>query len=725
MKKKRLFFGVLVSFMMVVSLIPKSILAQPPLPDNDYEHIPFNLDHTDTNIPITEDFTIEVEHSQYWQGSTIAITLTKHDENVILDENHEVLMMVATGRPPFYRNWVPLSYPGIEPAPTRDLKVLVEPTIAELINLMGKDDSLTLHVTPGNPRGPLGFYQPEFHDVYFGFFIENDDETNDGFHRSEKATFKNFNEDVEYEFIRDDALYFVGDELTLDIVNLPKGYNSDGTLINDANPTTNTVVNDPFNYVRVHTVVCEQPNYNCEATPIFTGQTTTYFEYDDKDIDPFQSITISGEINPEIGQVFIGYVVELSSTGENFSVVTNNTFKFENTHDYHIIGVWEDGSPGTKALAHPDEIYQDDLIYVMVNFDLQTTDLVLPDLREFSSLYETDKVMPITKTGVGTIEFDAGINILGNREQFERLNQSISIAQDVDNKKLTAKVDTQDLAFLADIGATIIFEKAMETLGITNATTDNFMDYVDFEITDNQGELVEDITAFIDLENSSYNPTTDVLRLRVFHFTEYVLTATEVEDDEEDPVFKTVVDIALSSPDFSILVEALQKAKLVEALLGAGPFTVFAPTNDAFSALLEELDITKEELLDSEDLAKILLYHVIPDRIFVSEITDGLKVATLNDKLELTFTLGSVIINGETTVSTADLEATNGIVHVIDTVLLPSNLTDEEVDEVEQEEQTLIPDTSDTPSLGWLFVTTGLMLVLLSFVFRKKPVVKK
>ena len=192
-----------------------------------------------------------------------------------------------------------------------------------------------------------------------------------------------------------------------------------------------------------------------------------------------------------------------------------------------------------------------------------------------------------------------------------------------------------------------------------------------------------------------------------------VVDADDDDDDDDEvvaPTFETVVDIALSSDDFSILVAALQKAGLVDALLGDGPFTVFAPTNAAFEVLLESLGITAEELLESEDLSKVLLYHVISGKVFSTDITDGLEAPTLNDGLKLVFTLGSVIINGDVNVIQADIEAGNGVVHVIDAVLVPSNFA---LDGAEEQ----LPDTSDTSTLGWvvLLLTLGLGLVIVSY----------
>jgi len=183
--------------------------------------------------------------------------------------------------------------------------------------------------------------------------------------------------------------------------------------------------------------------------------------------------------------------------------------------------------------------------------------------------------------------------------------------------------------------------------------------------------------------------------------------------------FDTVVDIALSDDNFSILVAALTQAGLVSELQGEGPFTVFAPTNAAFEALLATLDLTAEELLGQSELAKVLLFHVISGKVFSTDITDGLTAPTLNDDLTLTFTLDSegpaalgVFVNTDTEVVAADIQALNGVVHVIDSVLIPSNFTLDEP----------IPQTSDDNSFIWigLFLVLGTGLVITSRALAKK-----
>jgi uncharacterized surface protein with fasciclin (FAS1) repeats len=134
---------------------------------------------------------------------------------------------------------------------------------------------------------------------------------------------------------------------------------------------------------------------------------------------------------------------------------------------------------------------------------------------------------------------------------------------------------------------------------------------------------------------------------------------------------KTVVDIAMSSADHSTLVAAVKAADLATTLSGAGPFTVFAPTNAAFDKLPKG---TVEGLLKPEkkkDLAGILTYHVVAGAIKAADLKDGQMVKTVNGKeFKVTIKDGKVSIGGANVVA-ADLIAGNGVVHVLDGVLMP------------------------------------------------------
>jgi uncharacterized surface protein with fasciclin (FAS1) repeats len=138
-----------------------------------------------------------------------------------------------------------------------------------------------------------------------------------------------------------------------------------------------------------------------------------------------------------------------------------------------------------------------------------------------------------------------------------------------------------------------------------------------------------------------------------------------------DGHMKDIVDTAVEAGSFTTLVAAVEAAGLVETLKGDGPFTVFAPTDDAFAALPEG---TVENLLlpeNLETLQSILTYHVIPGQVMSADIAgQELSVSTVEgSEVSINATEG-VMIDGATVV-TADIQATNGVIHVIDAVILP------------------------------------------------------
>jgi uncharacterized surface protein with fasciclin (FAS1) repeats len=134
---------------------------------------------------------------------------------------------------------------------------------------------------------------------------------------------------------------------------------------------------------------------------------------------------------------------------------------------------------------------------------------------------------------------------------------------------------------------------------------------------------------------------------------------------------KDIVDTAVGAGSFNTLVAALTAADLVGTLKGEGPFTVFAPTDEAFAKLPEG---TVEDLLkpeNKEKLQTILLYHVVPGKVMASDVVNLSSAKTAND-MEL-----SIMVDGKTVkinqaqVVQTDIEASNGVIHVIDTVLVP------------------------------------------------------
>jgi uncharacterized surface protein with fasciclin (FAS1) repeats len=131
----------------------------------------------------------------------------------------------------------------------------------------------------------------------------------------------------------------------------------------------------------------------------------------------------------------------------------------------------------------------------------------------------------------------------------------------------------------------------------------------------------------------------------------------------------TIVDVAVGAGNFTTLVAAVTAADLVETLSGTGPFTVFAPTDEAFAALpagvLDALLLPENKAL----LAQILTYHVVAGQVMAADVTDG-DVATVEGQTVALSTANGVTVNGATVVA-ADVAASNGVIHAIDAVILP------------------------------------------------------
>ena len=146
-------------------------------------------------------------------------------------------------------------------------------------------------------------------------------------------------------------------------------------------------------------------------------------------------------------------------------------------------------------------------------------------------------------------------------------------------------------------------------------------------------------------------------------------TAVPTEAPEEA---QTIVDIAVADGRFTTLVAAVQAAGLAETLSGEGPFTVFAPTDEAFAALPEG---TLDNLLlpeNKQQLTDILLYHVVPGKVMAADVAGLTSAPTvLGQEATVKVEDGRVFLNDNVEVVITDIETSNGVIHVIDTVLLP------------------------------------------------------
>jgi transforming growth factor-beta-induced protein len=136
----------------------------------------------------------------------------------------------------------------------------------------------------------------------------------------------------------------------------------------------------------------------------------------------------------------------------------------------------------------------------------------------------------------------------------------------------------------------------------------------------------------------------------------------------------TIVEIASADERFTILVEALTKTDLVGALNADGPYTVFAPTNEAFENLFEDLGVSGINELTKDQLIPILLYHVVDGKVMAADVSTG-TVPTLNSDASMDIKVSNkgVKIDKKSNVIITDVEASNGVIHVVDAVLIPAS----------------------------------------------------
>jgi len=152
-------------------------------------------------------------------------------------------------------------------------------------------------------------------------------------------------------------------------------------------------------------------------------------------------------------------------------------------------------------------------------------------------------------------------------------------------------------------------------------------------------------------------------------------TTTMPSAETTMPAAKTVVDIAASNPDFSTLVTAVKAAGLADTLSGSGPYTVFAPTNAAFAKLPAATLASLLKPANKDQLAAILTYHVVPGTVMAKDVTPGMVKTVNGANITVTVDNGNVVLTdgqgNKAKVVKTDIVASNGVIHVIDAVLLP------------------------------------------------------
>jgi uncharacterized surface protein with fasciclin (FAS1) repeats len=157
--------------------------------------------------------------------------------------------------------------------------------------------------------------------------------------------------------------------------------------------------------------------------------------------------------------------------------------------------------------------------------------------------------------------------------------------------------------------------------------------------------------------------------MKLFKFvTTLGIVATSVAATATMVAQKDIVDTAIAAGSFKTLVSAVQKAGLVETLKGKGPFTVFAPTDEAFAKIPK--DKLNALLADKAKLAKVLTYHVVAGKVMAADVKAGPAKSVEGSNLTIT-TEGGVMVDKAKVVKT-DIAASNGVIHVIDSVMMPN-----------------------------------------------------
>lgn len=274
---------------------------------------------------------------------------------------------------------------------------------------------------------------------------------------------------------------------------------------------------------------------------------------------------------------------------------------------------------------------------------------VLSDYPEYSLLVEAVQAAGL----VGTLKGSGPFTVFApNNTAFANLLSELSITKDAlfANKPLLTAVLTYHVLPARVSAADIPFGRAIATVETGILKIDNAAGGP--VITDERNR-----TANIKVTNL-------YARNGVIHGIDKVIL----------PGDKDIVATAQSISDFSILVEAVIAANLVSTLQGPGPFTVFAPTNAAFAAALSELDVSKEDLFANTTLlTQILTYHVVPARVLKAEVPLNTDITTVEGtSFQVNNSLRIVdVANRLPNIVTTDVLTTNGVIHVIDRVILP------------------------------------------------------
>ena len=204
------------------------------------------------------------------------------------------------------------------------------------------------------------------------------------------------------------------------------------------------------------------------------------------------------------------------------------------------------------------EVEDDEFVLVGIDIPSEFED-ISSNLADVNNLYSTDIKVVFEKEGMGSITFDEGLNIIENREQLENLQDFLSIDYDEENNEMVAFVDTNPLQFLAGHSATIQFFNLASQIGVENIDAGSLGQYIEILVFDDGG-LVEDLSAYFDWENVTYDEIRDILTLPVNHFTEYRVAEaeqTEVGNGEEEESETEEGELPLTSSSLPHIILAI------------------------------------------------------------------------------------------------------------------------------------------------------------------------
>lgn len=286
----------------------------------------------------------------------------------------------------------------------------------------------------------------------------------------------------------------------------------------------------------------------------------------------------------------------------------------------------------------------------------------------FASCNDDDEMDEAGEKNIVEVAAEAGqFNILIQAAQKASLAEYLSTT---DGITVFAPTDAAFEALLTDLGATSLDEIPVADLtnillyhvigskAMSSVLQTGYLPTLS-KLGDNSISMYINLANGVAINKNTKVTTADVLAKNgVIHVVDKVILPP------------SVVNIALDNDNFSILVQAVVKAGLVDALSGAGPFTVFAPTNDAFNTLFAQLGISGINDLSAEQLIPILTYHVVSGNVLSKSLSNG-NVGTLNEGKNLTVNINSGVKINSSEVIAADIQGSNGVVHVINKVLIP------------------------------------------------------